>query len=159
MAKIIKQPNSRNCFVCGVENPVGLHLDFYENDAGEVIVETIVPEAFNGYPGVAHGGIVASLVDEVLGRVHMGSDPEKPRFMFTARLTVHYRKPVPVGKPIRIVGHAKNSKAHSATSTAEIFDENGVLLAEADALLVDIPPTMLDDVDLYALGWRVYEDD
>lgn len=151
-----KQPNSRDCFVCGVENPVGLHLDFYENDKGEVIVDYVIPESYNGYPGVAHGGIVASIVDEVLGRVHMGNDPNNPRFMFTAKLTVRYRKPVPVGKPIRVIGRAKTSKAHSASSVAQVFDEDGTLLAEADALLIDIPESMFEGVDYYALGWRVY---
>ena len=74
-----KQPNSRNCFVCGVENTYGLNLSFYSTKLGEVTVETVVPDRFQGYPGVVHGGIVASLVDEVLGRAHMGEDPRVSR--------------------------------------------------------------------------------
>ncbi|HEY61162.1 MAG: PaaI family thioesterase [Anaerolineales bacterium] len=157
MADLIKQPSSLDCFVCGVKNPIGLHLEFFETESGEVICDHIIPENYQGYPGVAHGGIVASMVDEVLGRVHMGNDPNNPRFMYTARLTVHYRKPVPVEKPIRIIGRPVKVKAHSATSRAQVLDENGELLAEADAVLVDIPKSMFDDVDLYALGWKVYD--
>ena len=103
-----------------------------------------------------HGGIVASLVDEVLGRVHMGPDPEKPRFMFTARMNVQYRQNVPTGKPIKIIGRAVNSKRRTATSVAEIYGPDGELLAEAEALLVDIPAEKLAEVDMNALGWKVY---
>ena len=152
-----KQPNSRDCFVCGVENKYGLHLKFYETEPGEVVVNYVVPEYFQGYEGVVHGGIIASLVDEVLGRVHMGSH-EDTRFMYTAKLTVKYRKPVPTGKPIKIVGHAKVSKRRTATSTAEIYGPDGELLVEAEALLVDLPPEELDGVDLEEVGWKIYPD-
>lgn len=149
------QPNSRHCFVCGMENPHGLHLRFFDTGEGEVTVETVVPDHFQGYPGVVHGGIVASLVDEALGRVHMGS-AENPRFMYTARLTVNYRKPVPTEKPIKVVAHAAKSKRRSASSTAEIYGPDGELLAEAEAILVNVPDEMLADADLEALGWKVY---
>jgi acyl-coenzyme A thioesterase PaaI-like protein len=101
----MKQPNSKKCFVCGVENLNGLHLKFYEENPGEVTVEYTVPEQFQGYPGVVHGGIVAAMLDEVAGRAHMGGDP--PRFMFTARLDVRYRRNVPVNQPLRIIGRVR----------------------------------------------------
>ena len=154
---LTKQPNSRDCFVCGVENDHGLHLEFYETESGEVVVDYVVPDHFQGYHGMVHGGIVASLVDEVLGRVHMGG-PEETRFMYTAKLSVKYRHPVPTGKPIKIVGHAQNSKRRMATSTAEIYGPDGKLLVEAEALLIDVPPEMLKDVDLEEMGWKVYPD-
>lgn len=149
------QPNSRHCFVCGVENKYGLHLRFYDTDQGEVIVETTVPDHFQGYPGIVHGGIVASLVDEALGRVHMGP-ADDPRFMFTAKLTVNYRKPVPTGQPIRVVAQSLKSKRRSATSTAQVFGPNGELLAEAEAVLVNVPDDLVNNADLEALGWKVY---
>lgn len=153
-----KQPNSKDCFVCGVENPYGLKLDFYEIEPGKVVVETIVPDFYQGYPSIVHGGIVACLVDEVLGRAHMGNDQDKPRFMYTAKLTVQYRQPVPTNKPIRIVGSAIQSKKRIATSKAEIFSPEGILLVEAEGLLVDVPDEVIASVDLEALGWRVYLD-
>jgi acyl-CoA thioesterase FadM len=87
----------------------------------------------------------------------MGIDP--PRFMYTARLEVRYRKNVPIGKPLRIVGRAEKSKGRTATATAAIYDQDGAILAEADALLVDVPTEVLGTVDLQSLGWRVYDDD
>ena len=154
---MIKQPSSRNCFVCGVENDHGLHLEFYENDAGEVIVDYVIADRFQGYPGIAHGGIVASLVDEVLGRVHMGGDNKSPRFMYTAKLTINYRKPVPLNTPVRIIGKRKRSKGRVASSTAEIIGPSNTVLVEAEALLVEVPKEQLDDVNLEELGWKVYD--
>lgn len=150
------QASSQHCFVCGVSNPFGLHLKFREPQPGEVVSNYTVPEQYQGYPGVVHGGIVAAMLDEVLGRAHMGGDP--PRFMYTARLEIRYRKNVPVGKPLRLVGKAVKSKGHTATSTAAIFDESGTLLAEAEGLLIDVPDETVANTDLAALGWRVYPD-
>jgi acyl-coenzyme A thioesterase PaaI-like protein len=151
------QPNSKDCFVCGLSNPYGLHLRFYTLAPGEVIAEYTVPEKYQGYPGVVHGGIVAAMLDEVCGRTYL-HDVENPRFMFTARLSVRYRHNVPVGQPLRLVGRAGKSKTRTATASGCIYGPGEELLAEAEALLVDVPDSVVDGVDLEALGWRVYEE-
>ena len=152
----MKQPNSNHCFVCGRKNPFGMHLQFYETALGEVVVEYTVPVQFQGYPGVVHGGVVAAMLDEVTGRVHMGGDP--PRFMFTARLDVRYRKNVPVGQPLRIVGRAGKSRERTALATGQIIGPDGDILAEAEAVLVNVPDGLVDKVDLESLGWKVDPD-
>lgn len=149
----MKQPNSLHCFVCGIQNPAGLHLKFYKSGSGEVTAEITIPEQFQGYPGVVHGGIVAAILDEIAGRSMMGGDP--PRFMFTARLDIRYRRNVPVAQPLKLTGKAGSSKGRTATATGTISDMEGNLLAEADALLVNVP----DKIDLEALGWKVYPDE
>ncbi len=154
----VKQPNSRYCFVCGVENPVGLKLKIYEVEEGQVETWYTPPEHFQGYPGLLHGGIVASLLDELSGRALMGSDPHHPRFMYTAKLEVKYRKNVPIGQPLRVVGKALRSKGRVAEGWAGIYNQQGELLAEAVALLVDVPAETLDFSRLEELGWKVYED-
>jgi acyl-coenzyme A thioesterase PaaI-like protein len=152
------QPNSRMCFVCGIENPFGLHLRFYDSGPGEVTAEVTVSPRHQGYPGIVHGGVVAAMLDEGAGRSQMGS-VENPRFMFTARLEVRYRKNVPVGKPLRLVGRAGLSKSRTAEATSTIYDMDGNILAEADALMVNVPPTMMESADPEALGWKVYPDE
>jgi uncharacterized protein (TIGR00369 family) len=152
------QPNSRHCFVCGVENPLGLHLKFYESEPGEVVAEYTLPENYQGYPGVAHGGIVAAMLDEVAGRCLMG-DREAPRFMFTARLNVTYRKNVPVGQPLKLVGKAVDSRGRSATAISTIYDQAGNILAQAEALLINVPDQVLRGVDLSQLGWQIYPEE
>jgi acyl-coenzyme A thioesterase PaaI-like protein len=152
------QPNSQNCFVCGVSNPVGLHLRFIETEPGEVTAEVSLPSHFQGYPGITHGGIIAAMLDEVAGRSLMGNS-SSPRFMFTASLKVRYRQNVPTGQPLRLVGKAGASKGRMAEASSAIYGPDGALLADAAAILVDVPEGMVDSVDLAALGWRVYEDE
>jgi acyl-coenzyme A thioesterase PaaI-like protein len=154
---IIKQPNSRMCFICGVENPVGLHLHIYETSPGTVETKYTAPEHFQGYPGVLHGGIVGAILDELSGRAHMGADPTSPRFMFTAKLEVKYRHNVPVGQPLRIVGQAGRSRGKTAEAWAGIYDaRTNELLAEGRTLLVNVSEAQFSRVDLDKLGWMVY---
>jgi len=148
------QPNSKHCFVCGLANPFGLHLRFYDTGPGEVTAEITIPNHYQGYPGVVHGGIVAAMLDEAAGRAHMGGDP--PRFMFTARLEIQYRKNVPIGQPLRLVGLAGKTKGRTAASTSAIYDLDGLLLAEAETLMVNVPDETLKGADLETLGWKVY---
>ena len=150
-------PNSRNCFICGLENPVGLKLRFYEIAPGEIETTYTAPDHFQGYPGVLHGGIVATILDETSGRAFGGTE-ESPRFMFTAKLEVVYRKNVPIGKPLRIVGKAVKDKGRSAEGWAGIYDaETDVLLAEGKTILANIPAEKLAGISNDAKpGWKVY---
>jgi acyl-coenzyme A thioesterase PaaI-like protein len=157
MSTRIVQPNSKMCFICGLENPVGLHLRIYQTEPGVIETTYTAPAHFQGYPGVLHGGIVATILDEISGRSHMG-DPSAPRFMFTGKLEVKYRKNVPTGKPLKIIGKAGKSKGKMAEGWAGIYDEEGMLLAEANTLLVNVPEEMLDSTNLEELGWKVYPD-
>ncbi len=152
----MRQPNSRHCFICGLGNPFGLQLRFDITAPGEVTTCYTVPERYQGFPGIVHGGIVAAMLDEVCGRAHMGIEP--PRFMYTARLEIRYRKNVPVGQPLRIIGRTVKSKSRTATATGAIYGPDGELLAEADALLVDVPADYRESADPEALGWKVYEE-
>jgi acyl-coenzyme A thioesterase PaaI-like protein len=129
----------------------------YQVEPGVIETTYTAPEHFQGYPGVLHGGIVASLLDELSGRAQMG-DPSEPRFMFTGKLEVKYRKNVPVGKPLKIIGKAGKSRGRTAEGWAGIYDECGTLLAEATALLIDVPDETLDSANLEELGWKVYPD-
>lgn len=153
----LKQPNSRMCFICGLENPVGLHLHIYETEPGVVETRYVAPEHFQGYPGVLHGGIVAAILDEVSGRALMGSDPLNPRFMFTAKLEVKYRKNVPINRELRIIGKSIKIKARSAEAWAGIYDaEADELLAEGTTLLINVPSDQFNSSRLEELGWKVY---
>lgn len=145
------------CFICGLENPVGLHLHIYEMEPGIVQTTYIAPEHFQGYPGVLHGGIVASIIDEISGRALMGDDPIDPRFMFTAKLEVKYRQNVPIGKRLKIIGKAVKARARSAEAWAGIYDaETDELLAEGTTLLMNVPVEQFDKSRLDELGWKVY---
>jgi len=156
MSERAKQPNSRNCFVCGLENPVGLRLAFYAVAPDEVVSEIVLPAHYQGYPGVVHGGIVASMLDEIVGRAAMGG--EETRFMMTARLQIRYRKPVPIEQPLRLMGKLVQRRGKVSEARGELWLPDGSLGAEADALLVDLPEMPGEPVDWESLGWKVYPD-
>lgn len=148
------QPNSRHCFACGLENPIGLKLRFYQIADDQVRAEYTPPHDYEGYPGVLHGGIAASMLDEASARAHMSGDP--PRFLFTAKLDIRYRRPIAMGGKLVVVGKATGGRGRTAESWAGIYDEHETLLAEAKAVLMDVPGESLGSAELEKLGWKVY---
>jgi acyl-coenzyme A thioesterase PaaI-like protein len=152
-----KQPNSKDCFVCGMENPHGLHLQFYDDGEGKVSVEYTVGERFQGYPGTVHGGIIASMLDEVVGRTLMAGDPN--HFFVSAKLTVRYRNAVPIGKPLKLSGWLIKDRGRTALAKADLRLPDGSIGAEAEAILVDAPFQVGGEMDLDTLGWKVYPDE
>jgi uncharacterized protein (TIGR00369 family) len=153
---LVKQPNSRMCFACGLENPAGLHLYFYDNGVDEVICDFTIADHHQGYPGVAQGGIVAAILDEAGGRTVMIGNPL--RLFMTLKLEVKYRQPVPTGAPLRAVGKLLKLKAKSAAAHAELRTPAGEVLAEAEVLLSDVPEGVFNVGEAVRLGWRVYPD-
>lgn len=87
------QYNSRTCFACGLENPAGLHLRFYDNGKDQVFANCTLEPQHASYPGMAHGGIVAAILDEVGWRTVMIGNPN--RFFVPARMDLPFRHPVP----------------------------------------------------------------
>lgn len=148
-----KQPNSDFCFVCGRKNPHGLYMTFYDNGQNEVYSDYTVPPAFQGYPGVVHGGIVAAMLDEVVARVSMIGDHH--HFMMSVKLEVKYRHPVPTEVPLRVVGRIERLRGRLGKAVGEISLADGQLLAESAMTLADIPLELLSNANLEALGWRI----
>lgn len=150
-----KQPRSKSCFVCGVENKFGLNVDFYSVDEESIFAEIVVPDHFQGYPETVHGGILATLLDETLGRCFLAKNPN--RMMYTAKLTVKYRHPVPTMKKLRIEGKILKDRGRIGEAQAKVFFEEKVL-AEATGVVVSVPDEVLTG-DFEELGWKVYEDE
>lgn len=152
----VRQPNSRFCFVCGLESKVGLKLRFSDNGVDKVQAHYSVPHQYQSYPGVTHGGVVAAMLDEVGGRVIMAGKPT--RFMMTAKMEVRYRKPVPVETPLILNGKLVRERGRQAQTHSEIRLPDGTVAAEAELTLVEIPQDYVVSLDLEELGWRVYPD-
>ncbi|MDY7039503.1 MAG: PaaI family thioesterase, partial [Chloroflexota bacterium] len=93
-----KQPNSQMCFVCGLENPIGLKANFYQDEDGHVTVTWTPGDEHQGYPGLLHGGITAALLDEALGRTMIARD----LWVVTAKMEIRYRNPIPIGEPLMV---------------------------------------------------------
>lgn len=149
-----KQPGSKHCFVCGVENKFGLQLEFYSVDDKTIFAEISIPEHFQGYPNTVHGGILATLLDETLGRTFLSKDPS--RLMYTAKLDIKYRHPVPTETILRVEGTIVRDRGRIGEAKAEVKNSDGKVLAEAKGIVVNLPEDIYSG-DLEALGWKVYE--
>ena len=102
---------------------------------------------------------MAAILDEITSRAHMGSDVHDVRFMFTGKLEVKYRKNVPIGKLLKIIGKVGKDKGKIAEAWAGVYDaETNELLAEGTGLHIDVPENQIDKSQLEALGWKVYPD-
>ena len=133
----------QRCFACGAQNPSGLHLVFWSE--GDSIVSEFTPElAFQGFPGVVHGGILATVLDETLSRTATGEG----RWMMTGRLEVRYRSVAPLGRKLRVSGRTIASRARAITAAGEIrlADEPGTLIATAEGTFLPVPENYKDDV-------------
>ena len=153
---MIKQPNSAHCFVCGLNNALGLKLSFYELSTTEVTASYSPPADYEGYPGVLHGGIIAALLDEAGSRAGMIGAHD--HFMVTARLDVKYRRPTPIGQPLTVYGRLVKRSGRRAVAEAELRLPDGTVSASAELMLADLPADTLPPGDLEALGWKVYPD-
>jgi len=124
------------CFACGRENPVGLHLCFYEDPETHHIVAPLnIPDSYQGYPGVVHGGVLATILDETTGRaINIGRDEEQ--FWVTARLEMRYRRPTPTETPLTAVGWVVSLRSRTAEVAGEIRLPDGTVTAEAMAVVV-----------------------
>ena len=101
------RPN--RCFGCGPDNPGGLGLEFHETDEG-VAVEVAIPERLAGAPGIVHGGIQATLLDEAMC---MTAYAKAGTPVVTGELTVRYLRGAPTGTPLLVCGRITGTKARS----------------------------------------------
>jgi len=143
------------CFVCGVHNPIGLHLSFYDDEEGRVVARWTPGEEHQGYPGVLHGGIAATLLDEAAGRVLT----KKNLWMATARLELRYRQPVPIGQPLTVIGEIVRLKSRSLEARGEIRLQDGSVAVEANGLYVQIPEERLASMQEDLRFWQVISDE
>ena len=118
----------------------------------------VVPELTEIKDGIymikGNGGNIGISVGD--DGVFMIDDPN--RFMYTAKLTSRFRQPVPTETPLRITAQIVKDRGRLAESKAKLYNLEGELLAEAEALLAALPKEFMQSSDVEALGWRVYPD-
>ena len=130
-----RQPGSALCFVCGTRNPHGLGLQFFD-DGKTVWTELTAAEHHQSWPGVLHGGIIAAVLDETIGRVAFLHD----RWVHTARLVTRYVKPAPLGEPLRATGVlTRDARLLMEMKGALVRASSGEVLAEATGTFVPLP--------------------
>jgi acyl-coenzyme A thioesterase PaaI-like protein len=127
------------CFACGELNEHGLHLQLHATREG-CWAELELDPRFQGWESVAHGGIVTTLLDEVMAWSVIGRDT----WGVTARLNVSFRRPVPLGRPIRAEGWVVEDRRRMFRTAGRVLDvASGDVLAEAEGTFVAAPPEQL----------------
>jgi len=149
-----KQPNSRMCFVCGIDNPIGLHLHLYTDDEGRCITHFQPRPEHQGYPGQLHGGIISTLLDEVMGRVLTN----KNVWAMTGRLEIRFARPVPLDQELTIVGELTRSRSRVYEAKGEIRLPDGTVLVEGSGFYVRIPDEMVEKARSALDFWQVVPD-
>lgn len=120
------------CFACGPENEIGLHLRFEKQGDDGVIARIALPAQFQGWQGIAHGGIALSLLDEAMAHAagaagHRG---------VTASMNARFRKAVPLGEPLQVLGRVKWMRRNVLELEARVTDASGAVLVEGEGRFV-----------------------
>jgi acyl-coenzyme A thioesterase PaaI-like protein len=145
----------QQCFACGQQNLYGLHMRFFRE--GDTIISDFQPhEEHQGFPGVLHGGVIATLFDETLNRTSLLA--EHSTWTMTARLEVRYRRYVPYGPLLRVkawldMQRGRMIQAHGALMLAE---DEGVIFAEAKGSFMSLQPEALDTLMKDYPGMRAF---
>ena len=126
-AKRVLEPNPANhCFGCGGANEFGMKLAFeLDQDARRSKGTFVLGPRYAGGAGFAHGGIIAVLLDEAMGKISKLTEERA----VTAELNIEYRKPVPVDREIVVSGWQEDQAGRSRFRIGEIHDTQGNLLA------------------------------
>jgi acyl-coenzyme A thioesterase PaaI-like protein len=131
----IEKLQGYNCFACGTANPIGLNLQFY-NFGNEVCSEITLGKNHEGWENIAHGGIVSTLLDEVMSWTIMYF---KKIFLVTRKMDIKYIRPVLIGIPLTVKGKVlDDSEFPKIKARAEIRDNEGHLLVRSRAEFVEV---------------------
>jgi len=134
------RPN--RCFACGEANPDGLHLRFdYIPVKKAVECRLRLHSRYQGAIGYAHGGMIATLLDEAMAKVN----GKRGIRAVTLRLNVFYRKMVPVEEEIQLIGRITRRRGRKLYLSSQIQDHHGTVLARATGVFLEVSPSNESD--------------
>lgn len=148
------QPVSRDCLVCGTSNALGLKARFFETSSGELIALCTLHAEHQSYPGIAHGGISAALLDEVIGRAIMISCDHET-FGITVDLQVRYRQPVPLDVELKVIGRIDRQHGRLFEGSGSLYLPDGSVAVEARGKYMKRRIDQITTADFTATAWQV----
>jgi uncharacterized protein (TIGR00369 family) len=129
-----------NCFGCGPANESGLRLEFHLNEEHKRFVcEFELPMRFEGPPSHAHGGIIATILDEAMGKV----SKLRSIIAVTQTMQVSYIRPVPLSKPLVTEGWEVGVNGREHFRAAEIRNAAGEVLATSTGTFIEVDPARM----------------
>jgi uncharacterized protein (TIGR00369 family) len=135
--------DNRCCFICGPDNPVGLKVKPHRDEtAGRAWLTVVIPAEYQGWAGIAHGGIVGALLDEVSAYAGMAVSKQ----IVTAELNIRYLRPVPIGQEVTIEAQIREQVRRSVTVEAAMTCRGEVLARSVGRMVIlkpaEAPPQM-----------------
>lgn len=119
------------CFACGRNNPIGLKLSIKHK--GDICYTTFTPKTdHSGWLNVMHGGLLSTIMDEVMAHWLWGRGTPA----MTVEMTARYLKPVPIGEPIVVTARQQQDRGRMATMEAEVTLADGTQVARAVAKFI-----------------------
>jgi acyl-coenzyme A thioesterase PaaI-like protein len=158
MVRVVnKQNNSAHCIVCGDKNPLSMNTRFYDTENGETVAIFHPTKLHEGYPRRMHGGMVAAVLDETIGRA-MWIDG-KIGWGVTVELNVRYKLPVPSEGDLKCVGRIDEDKGRLAIGSGEIYLEDGRVAATATGKYMKMDPSKItaESADFLKDEWYLLE--
>jgi uncharacterized protein (TIGR00369 family) len=125
------------CFGCGKNNPEGMRLKFtYDEESDCFVCRFRLSKRYTGPPGHAHGGVIATVLDEAMGKVNKLREV----VALTKQITVDYLRPVPLNQPLRVESRELRVRGRRHENVAEIVNRKGDVLARSKGLFIAIDP-------------------
>jgi uncharacterized protein (TIGR00369 family) len=149
-----KQPNSKMCFVCGMDNSFGLKSRFYELEDGQLLAIFKPAAEHQGYPGRLHGGIAATILDETIGRAIMLTHSDNI-WGVTVDFSMKLRKPVPIEGEIRVLARIVAEGNRSFQGEGEILLADGQVAVEGRGKYLKMDIEKIADFDHQGQAWQV----
>ena len=125
------------CFACGKNNPDGMRLKFaYDEQRNCFVCRFRLRKRFTGPPGHAHGGIIATILDEAMGKVNRLREV----VALTSQITVDYLRPVPLNRALRVESREISVRGRRHIHMAEILNDKNEVLARSRGTFIAIDP-------------------
>ena len=132
----VKLPTNK-CFVCGPDNPDGMRLVFtLDEERRAFVCDFNLSARYTGPPGHCHGGIIASILDDAMGKMNKLRNV----VAVTKEMTIEYLKPVPLHQSLRVEGREVSVHGRQHINAAEIRNANGEVLARSRGTFIAIDP-------------------
>jgi len=149
-----KQPNSKMCFACGLENRFGLKSRFYALETGELLAIFQPAVEHQGYPGRLHGGLAATILDETIGRAIMVSHADNI-WGVTVEFSMRLRKPIPLDQEVRVLARITTDGRRFFEGSGEVILPGGVVAVEGQGRYLRMDINKIADFDVEEQQWRV----
>ena len=131
------KPRKNHCFGCGHDNPQGMRLKFtLDEKSRQAICHFKLSRKYTGPPGHSHGGIIATILDEAMGKVNKFRNV----LALTSSMEIKYLKPVPLGQALTVTAQEQSVDGRRHINTAEISNAQGEVLARSTGTFIAIDP-------------------